>query len=47
MFDLKKAKIYQAVKWGGLLRYAGFLKKDLSNNFRFMSELVAMERKNF
>jgi len=27
MFDLKKAKIYQAVKWGRLLKYAGFLKK--------------------
>jgi len=27
MFDLKKAKIYQAVRWGRLLRYAGFLKK--------------------
>ncbi len=27
MFDLKKAKIYQAVKWGRLLGYAGFLKK--------------------
>ena len=27
MFDLKKAKIYQAVKWGRLLRYAGVLKK--------------------
>jgi len=27
MFDLKKAKIYQAVKWGRLLKYAGVLKK--------------------
>ena len=27
MFDLKKAKIYQAVRWGRLLKYAGFLKK--------------------
>jgi len=27
MFDLKRAKIYQAVKWGRLLKYAGFLKK--------------------
>lgn len=27
MFDLKRAKIYQAVKWGRLLKYAEFLKK--------------------
>jgi len=27
MFDFKKSKIYQTVKWGRLLRYAEFLKK--------------------
>ena len=27
MFDLKKAKIYQAVRWGRLLKYSGVLKK--------------------